>query len=141
MNGFSTPLDVRRLDGDKWEVLSPFICYLDTSAWGDAYEYVEVHKGFITDFASIPFPFSRVFLPIGKSYDKASVVHDFLYWLPVVWTMYGNRTITRKEADSIYLDMMEKSGTPIVVRQSIYTGVRAGGSRTWNKYRSENKLV
>ena len=133
-DGFATPLDVRRLDHDRWEVLSPFVYFLETP-----FEYIEVHKGFVTDFASVPFPFSRIFPPVGKSYDRASVIHDFLYWLPYVWDLNGTcREIDQEEADRIYLDAMRTSKTPLLVRRSIYMGVRLGGSKAWNKYRKED---
>ena len=128
---FTGSLDVRRLQGDKWEILTPYRYYLlDTG------EYCEIHKGFVTDLASIPFPFSRVFLPMGKSYDWASVTHDFLYWLPYVWSdLQTCRKIGRWEADRVYLQAMEESKTPWFVRRSLYAGVRCGGGWPWAKYR------
>ena len=138
---FSSSLIVKRLEGDKWEVMAPLTYYLDNAA----YEFIVIHKGFVTDFGSMPFPFSRIFLPLGKSYDQATVLHDCLYWLPVVWSRSAlpgvdatARTISRGEADRIFLDAMASSKTPFTVRQSLYAGVRLGGWKPWNKYRREN---
>ena len=133
MASFHSPLDVRRLDnGNRWEVLSPFIYALDN----EHFEYVEVHKGFVTDFASVPFPLSRVFPPVGKSWDKPSVIHDFLYWLPYVNRLGGKvRELERGEADKIFLEAMKARGTPFLTRRAIYWGVRLGGWKAWDRYR------
>ena len=134
MNQFTTPLDVRRLDtGNHWEVLAPFEFHLGSA---DGPECVRVPVGFITDFASIPFPISRVFPPIGKDYDKPAVIHDALYLLPYVQHVNGSlRRIERGEADRIFLEGMIVRSVSLITRRTIWSGVRAGGWRPWNQYR------
>lgn len=135
MNQFTTPLDVRRLDtGNRWEILAPFEFRLGAP---DGPEYVRVPVGFVTDFASIPFPISRIFPPIGKDYDKPAVVHDCLYLLNYVQHVNGGlRRIERDEADAIFLAGMVVRGVHLVTRRTIWSGVRAGGWRPWRQYRA-----
>ena len=130
---FVTDLAIRKLGREnRWELLSPLIYYIDNLIG----ECVEVPKGFVTDFASIPFPFSRIFPPVGKSYDAPSVLHDYLYYMPYVWGWDKKcRQIERVEADNIYLEAMVDNRTPLFVRRSIYAGLRMGGWVTWNRYR------
>lgn len=68
-------------------------------AWiGKQWLEITVPAGFVTDFASIPRLFWRILPPWG-SYNRAAVVHDFLYH-----THYT----TRAEADLIFLWLMKE---------------------------------
>jgi hypothetical protein len=86
---------------------------------------VVVKEGFDTDYASIPRIFWSIYSPDG-SYTKAAVVHDFLYW---------DQSVTREEADQVFLEGMEELGVPWPRRQLLYRSVRAFGWLAWNKNR------
>ena len=88
-----------------------------------------VPEGFITDLASTP----RIiwsFIPPFGPWSEAAVVHDRLY-------LIGD--CTRLEADQILRDIMRQHGVSRYVRSIIYSGVRVGGWRTWNRYRKSEK--
>lgn len=138
MASFTTPLELRYIDGRTWEVRSPFEYHLGCLG---STERVLIPVGFVTDFASIPRVFWNIIPPIGL-YGKAAVVHDWLYQRRVVtilWpdpaTAIGSRLCTKLEADQALLEGMQVLGVGWVTRQIIYRGVRWGGDPTWAKYR------
>lgn len=88
---------------------------------------VRIPAGFRTDLASIPRFFWRVLPPIG-AYDKAAVVHDFLY---------QHNGCSREQADAVLLEAMGVLGVGWATRQVIYRGVRLGGWKPWNAYRAK----
>jgi len=61
---------------------------------------VAVPAGFLTDFASVPWPM-RLILPPRGNYERAAVVHDFLCELP---------TCPRFLADAVFRVGMEEEG-------------------------------
>ena len=61
---------------------------------------IVVPKGTITDFASIP-RFIRVFLPMRWKYNKASVLHDYLY-------RHGDKS--KAFGDAVFLEAMLAEG-------------------------------
>lgn len=73
--------------------------------------------GFVTDFASVPWLFRRVF-PMSGKYSRAAVIHDFVYQMGCC---------PRKEADHIFLEIMEALKVNRITRNSMYYSVRAGG--------------
>ena len=85
-----------------------------------------IPPGFKTDFASVPRIFSRA-IPKMDDHMPAAVVHDFLY---------RQGTLTRKEADDLFLSLMKELGIPYWKRYSMYWGVRAGGRKS---YKGEKK--
>lgn len=137
---FEDALDVRALDnGRDWQVLEDFYYVTDvtlagwpahmkdvsngrvTKAWGAR---IEIPKGFVTDFASIPRPlWSIVGGPADGKYRKAAVVHDFLYRTGGVATRY--------QADQVLLEAMKVCGCSWFQRTVIYSGVRVGGSNSY----------
>lgn len=139
MATFTTPLDLRYMDGRKWEVRAPFEFHLDHLG---SNERVVIPVGFITDFASIPRALWRVLPPTGQ-YGKAAVIHDWLYQYRIVTVLWpqvdkavGARLVERAEADHILLEGMQALEVGWLTRSTIYSGVRAGGWHSWNKYRS-----
>lgn len=82
---------------------------------------IRVPKGFVTDFASIPFFLWAILPPRGK-YDEAAVVHDFLY------SSKNCTGINRKLADKIFKHIMKESGVNCFYRNALYLGVRNFGS-------------
>ena len=127
MGSFETPLRVERLDGDRrFRVLEGFV-FIPI----DGKSIIRVPEGFVTDFASIPRFFWRMWPPVGGDYDKAAVVHDYLYDNP------GDRT--RVECDDVLKDAMETLGVGRFTRFCIYRGVRLGGRGIWNNHRQRDE--
>lgn len=87
-----------------------------------------VPAGFKTDLASIPRFFWRILPPFGK-YDKAAVVHDFLYQVAPF-------DFTRKQADDVLFEACGVLGVSRAQCNTIYAGVRVGGWKPWNEYRA-----
>lgn len=82
---------------------------------------IRVPKGFVTDFASIPFFLWAILPPRGK-YDEAAVVHDFLY------SSKNCIGINRKLADKIFKHIMKECGVNCFYRNALYLGVIQFGS-------------
>lgn len=87
--------------------------------------YIDVPKGFETNFASVPRIFWSLLAPIGP-YVKAAVIHDYLY---------RKQVFSRSRADSYFFEAMKDSGTNWAQRQIIWQQVRAFGWFAWNRYR------
>lgn len=85
---------------------------------------VIVPKGFVTDFASVPRIFWRLFPPTGQ-HARASVVHDYLYT--------AEADCPRFLADAIFRHAMEISGVPWWKRTAMYYAVRMFGSRAYQR--------
>ena len=75
---------------------------------------VTVPQGYVTDFASVPRFFWRVFPPTGK-YTRSAVVHDYLCDI----------RIDQPLADAIFLAAMKQDGVKLWRRTTIYYAVRA----------------
>lgn len=90
---------------------------------------VTVPSGFKTDLASIPRGLWNI-LPKSGRYDRAAVVHDFLY---------VTNGVTRKQADDVLNEAMTYLKVPTWQRRVIYLAVRAGGWKPWNAYRKAQK--
>ena len=98
MSSFTIPLVVSPLpDGRNWVLRKSFSYHVGSKF---SRFYIKVPKGFETDFASIPkFLF---FLPLWAKYNKAPVLHDWLYHSKQVM----GESISRKYADDIFLEAM-----------------------------------
>ena len=105
-----TSLLFEHIDGENYKLIQPLIVTVDD-------EVFEIPAGFITDCASVPRGLWNLFPPTG-SYAKAAVFHDWLY--------RGGK-VSRKHADTLFLDAMECLGIHWVVRNTLYIGVRLGG--------------
>jgi hypothetical protein len=114
---FQTPLDIRELPGDEWEILSEFV-YVSPRMT------VRIPVGFQTDFASIPRFFWRVIAPTDDIIGKAAVVHDFLYRTPAF-------LLTRQEADAELREAMTSLGASQFKRNLTYWAVRMGGGHAF----------
>ena len=84
---------------------------------------IVVPAGFVTDFASTPRALWAV-LPPNGTYQRAAVVHDYLYW---------NQSCTRDEADMILRLAMYESDVLPAAREIIYQAVLHFGSVAWNE--------
>ncbi len=113
--GFLNGLFLEDIDGDTWRVHKPF-GYVTKSR-----DKICVPVGFVTDLASIPWLFRRV-LPKSGPYNKAAVIHDWLY---------RNHTFERSRCDDILLEAMAFEGVGYCKRYTIYWAVRAGGWLPW----------
>lgn len=134
MSSFTTPLDVRKLRNGKWMLLSGFEYAIGSLE--NPVGHVEVERGFITDFASIPRPLWPVIGQPAGEYGKAAVVHDWLYrkrmWLRSDGTV---QYCSRKWADDIFYEGMEVLGVKRWKRVVMWLGVRLGGWFAWRRYR------
>ena len=121
---FDDRLILEYLDGRTWKL---------TESLGFLSKKFErrfaVPANFITDFASIPRIFWRLFPPTGK-YGKAAVLHDYLY---------AHNGVTRSEADGVFLEAMEELEVGWLTRHTLHKAVRAGGWLPWKRYRASEK--
>jgi hypothetical protein len=117
-----TPLRVElESNGKKWRLAERFIVY--TKQAGEEKVWIEVEEGFETDFASIP----KIFLPFLEwrdKFNKASVVHDWLYY---------TKQFNRKTADRIFLELMLALGISKFKAYLFYYVVRIFGWIHWRK--------
>lgn len=92
---------------------------------------VTVPTGFRTDLYSIPFGLRNILPRDGKA-NGAAVVHDWLYQTGV----FACHPITQAIADAVINEAMRCGGMPTWRRVLIYRGLRLGGWKVWNRYRS-----
>jgi len=85
-------------------------------------KYYVVPKGFITDFASIPFFMKWLIDDNGKHIREAAVLHDWLY--SDLCNVHG---MTREKADSLFWWAMDSLGAPNWKKDMVYASVRAFG--------------
>ena len=109
-------------------VVEPFVYAVGELGGNDS---ITVPAGFITDFASVPRLFWRLFPPWGK-YGKAAVLHDYLY---------HKQRRSRREADAIFLEAMGVLGVPWLSREMMYAAVRAFGWAAWRSNRRKKEQV
>ena len=122
-NSFKTPLIVEVLPSGKRFKLHFAFSYF----WKSGSELVRVKQGFETDFASIP-RILRIIIPKLGRWNKAAVVHDWLYSADGrLWW------VDREIADLIFLDAMADLGVAKWKRYVMYWGVRLGGWLAWRK--------
>lgn len=132
MPKFITELDIRDIDGTQWKVLAPLIYETESDVFGqDASTQLCVPAGFITDFASIPRVFWRILPPTGK-YNKAAVVHDYLY---------STQMVTQKLADLIFYEAMGVLDVPKWKRATMYRALRMFGWVAWNNHKKEKEAL
>ena len=85
---------------------------------------ITVPKGFITDFASVPYPLFRFFKPTGK-HTKASVIHDYLYY---EYKYNRGKIFSKVVADAIFFEAMLVSKVNFYLALSFYLSVRLTNS-------------
>jgi hypothetical protein len=115
-----TPLKVElESNGKKWRLSEKFVVY--TEQLGEEKVWIEVEEGFETDFASIP----KIFMPFLEwkdKFNKAAVVHDWLY---------NTKKFNRKTADRIFLELQLALGINKFKAYLFYFIVRAFGWTHW----------
>jgi len=121
---FLTDLKVKPIRGTtKRELLCPFQ-YKDKQLG-----VIEVPKGFITDYATIPLWVPRWILDDdGPTIRGASVIHDYIY------SDTCNLPLTRKQADSVLYRAMRDAGSSYFNAKTTYFIVRLFGRTYWNNY-------
>jgi len=120
--GFLTCLDVRVYKSGEFVLLKPLIF----SSLGAG--IIEIPKGFITDFASVPKIVQLLpgFDVNGES-RPAAVVHDYLYCV---------QSVDRNAADHILWEALADLGLNRILARMFWLGVRVGGWMYWNKRNS-----
>jgi len=119
MSRFTETLMVSPMnDGRTWITRAVFGYDVEKQGSRDK---IDVPIDFMTDFASVPGPFTSI-LPHWGKYGNAAVIHDYLYW---------EQLRTRKEADVIFLKGMENLGVSWLVRNLMYWMVRWFGGCAW----------
>lgn len=146
MSSFTGALVVEDLENGNWKVDRSFS--YDVGELGSGHTVI-IPAGFNTDYASIPRVLWNILPPNGQAYDRAAVVHDYLYrggfvtvrmYDPETATEYElHQDPTRAETDSILNEAMAVSGVGRVKRWMIYSGVRVGGGAPWAKGHNVSK--
>jgi len=116
---FTRPLVLEYLDGCNYKVLRTFPYVVRPG------EDIQVPKGFVTDFASVPRFLWRVVPPTGI-YGKAAVIHDYLYRTP-------DEPYSRAASDLVFLEAMEELDVPWWKRTLMYYAVRCFGRRAYRE--------
>ncbi|APQ10428.1 hypothetical protein BJP27_02490 [Pseudomonas oryzihabitans] len=89
---------------------------------GQTKEKILIPKGFVTDFASTPWPLPVVGLSSNGQYSRAAIIHDYLYW---------SQGCSREQADRLLLIAMKESNVGNLVGFIVYQGVNLGGAGSW----------
>lgn len=110
------------LDGDNWMLREPLRYTLDPTG-----KVIEVPKGFVTDFASVP-PVLHSLLGATGPYGMPAIVHDFLYW---------SQACSKDQADQLFRLAMGDSEVSPWLRQALFVAVRVFGGRAWRANRTE----
>jgi hypothetical protein len=118
VQGFKTKLIFQDLDGSDWLVMAPL-----TYEAADSAIYT-IPAGFITDLASIPRFFWRVY-PRSGPWNEAAVLHDWLY---------NQQTVTRLRADELFREGMLWLGVSPTTARNMYLGCRIGGWKPWAEH-------
>lgn len=112
---FLTTLKVERV-GEDWMLLDVLRYRSEVVA-----HIIEVPKGFLTDFASVP-RIPIAYWLTGDTAHAPSVVHDYLY---------RNRIGKRSKADAIFYEAMIADGEARWRAYAMWAAVRISGVSTW----------
>lgn len=94
-------------------------------------DVIKLPSGFVTDFASIPWPARLIITPDGPV-ARAAIIHDYLYAV--------GEPDRREYADEVLLAAMKDYGVGNLTKALVYNAVRAGGrggygrSEDWSFY-------
>ena len=125
MSSFTDRLIVSKVKGKYWITERSFIYCIGEEG---SQEFVEVPKGFKTDFASVPKILWNIIPPDGN-YTQASVLHDFLYF---------KQMFTREKCDQIFLEAMGVLQVKKWKRNIMFWALRMFGWIGWGKHDKEN---
>ncbi len=163
---FITPLDARARTDEIWVVTSALKFWSEklnamviVPPWLDPDYTADWDEGscFETDFASVP-RLPIIFVLWGDRAHAPATLHDFVYCIDGVIYIYSDEargeegyrhpgarvimidTVTRKEADDLFLEAMIATGTPKDISGPMYQGVRLGGSSHYHKRKATDRL-
>jgi len=119
MSSFTSELVVTPVDERRWKLVRSFTYHVGSQ---HSRNILTVPKGFVTDFASIPWVFWQ-FLPAWGRYGKAAVLHDYIYQTHIR---------TRLEADHLFHEAMLVGGTKAWKALIMYLAVRLCGWLAWH---------
>jgi hypothetical protein len=122
-----SPLMTERLGNRLWVVLSVFKFTVDSVPH-------EISPGFVFDGNSSPRLLWALCSPVGGVYGEAGPPHDWFYSLdcPVA--------VSRKYADDVHKAIGVYRGAGRLRSKLVYTGIRGGGSGSFRKMHSIEKL-
>ena len=129
MSSFTTPLELDYIDGSHWRLTSAFDYHVGEES---SREVIEVPKGFITDFASVPRILWNILPPTGP-YGKAAVIHDYLYVMGGIPLPKSRLSYNKPKSDKIFLEAMEVLGVGRFKRNTMYLAVKLFGVGNFNK--------
>lgn len=111
--------ELPNMDGprQRWELTEDFSFELKLNGMVPVWK-VTVPQGFQTDLASIPRLFWMIFPPLGP-WNKAAVLHDFLYSVPGCSSFL---------ADALFREAMAQLRVPLWRRVLMYYAVRCYSS-------------
>ena len=114
-----TTLNITKIEGTShgrqlWKLTTPLTFMLHVNG-GDVTVYIP--RGFVTDFASVPWFLWPIFPPSGE-WCEAAVLHDYLY---------SRQPCSRFLADALFREAMFQLKVPLWRRVAIYYGVRVFG--------------
>ena len=106
----TTPLRVEEKTGgssDQWQIAADLLYHAK-------HQNFLVHTGFVTNFASVPRPFTWL-VPTSSLYTRAADLHDYLC---------RQANFPRNDADGIFRRAMGELGVPTLRRYVIWAAVR-----------------
>jgi len=126
MGKFYGKLKTEYINGRIWKIINPDCQFYYIPDGGQA---IIPRDGEVTDFASVPRIFWRIFPPTGDGdtgdWGEPAIIHDTLY--------KRHDGYSRKMADDIFLEAMKDEGVSIWKRKPIYWAVRLFGYFPWKK--------
>ena len=141
---FLTVLQTQDIDDNNFFILKDLI-YQSRCLNG----IVTVPKGFKSDGSSTP-RVPVVYTLYGGKAHHEGVLHDYLYRVPnhtILFSKAGEglentvRVISKKEADTVFLEAMTARDKPWHVRWGMYLGVKFGGQLSWATGQARYEIV
>lgn len=140
---FLSPLDTRAYKAGEFVLLADFVVEFNLRADGVDWMRLVIPRGYITDFASVPWLVQA--LPgfdVNGDSREAAVLHDFAYSSQgrlAVTPQFGGvgmLHLTRNSCDQLLVGGLVASGYSRFAANTFYAGVRAGGWLYWRKRRT-----
>lgn len=121
--------DLRRIlrKKDEWLLVQdyPFRLYQDNEL---IFELV-IKRGFVLDFASVPWLFLWLIPKVGQKSDGGALVHD---------AGYAIEAASRFALDKIFELMLKHFEVNRLKTDAMYSAVRVGGWYTWRKHTKQS---
>jgi hypothetical protein len=117
-------------DGQTWTLTETLSYLSDPDGPGEG-QIFTVGAGLRVDGASIPRFFWRVIgCPLRGRYAPGAAIHD---------GFYKSHVVTRRKADQLFLEMLRDLGVGEPKALAMYSAVRIGGGRAWDKTPQDEK--